>query len=384
MSLGAEHLAQILLEEITTNEPLRQRLAGIIAAGTDALAGTGDVRDAGEHRMVGSSPAMLEVIEAIRRFAVTDAPILIRGESGTGKELAALAVHGRSRYHNGPFMPINCAGIPPTLIASELFGHEKGAFTGAHQRRIGQIEAAAGGTLFLDEVGDLPMELQSHLLRFLEEKTIQRVGGHRSIKVDVRVISATHENLRELIAMDRFRADLFYRLNVLSIALPPLCERGEDIELLSTYFLRKISREVKRSFQGMEPSALEAVRAYSWPGNVRELISIVRRAVIMADGEWISTADLRLGNQIAGSSGDANVDGVPEYRREVERHAGSKQPGPSIAWTRSRRHLEGDVIRDALVTHRHNVSRTARYLGVSRVTLYRHMRKHGIRRKVVD
>ena len=180
------------------------------------------------------------------------------------------------------------------MIASELFGHEKGSFTGAHQRQIGRIESARGGTLFLDEIGDLPLELQIHLLRFLQEKTIERVGGHRPIEIDTRIIAATHRNLEDLMEEGKFREDLFYRLNVLRIDIPPLRERGEDLELLSTYFLRKFAGEMDREMRGFEPAALKAIRKHSWPGNVRELISSIRRAVVMAEGDQIMASDLGL------------------------------------------------------------------------------------------
>ena len=375
IAFGAEHLASILFEESKTNEALRRRLQEAIAAGTSASAKTTDLGE--EPHMVGTSLPMQKVFDSIRRFAATDAPVLITGESGTGKELAALALHERSKYGTGPFVAINCAGMPPTLIASELFGHEKGAFTGAHQRRIGRIEAAHGGSLFLDEIGDLPVELQPHLLRFLQEKTIERVGGQRSLKLDVRVISATHENLERLISADRFRADLFYRLNVLSIEMPALRDRGEDLELLSRYFVQRVSREMNRPPLLFEADALRAIGSYAWPGNVRELISSIRRAVVMAEGDRISAADLGLARQGGEASSEAPrpARGVP-----IETIGYGADRGPSSrAASRTRPGLDASMIREALEKHHHNVSHTARHLGVSRVTLYRHLRKHNIR-----
>ncbi len=374
VALGAEHLADILFEESKTNKALSKRLEQAIPTGKSAWAKTED--DGDEPHMVGASPPMQEIFESIRRFAATDAPVLITGESGTGKELAALALHERSKYGTGPFVAINCAGVPPTLIASELFGHEKGAFTGAHQRRIGRIEAAHGGTLFLDEIGDLPVELQPHLLRFLQEKTIERVGGHQSLKLDVRVISATHENLERLIGADRFRADLFYRLNVLSIEMPALRDRGEDLALLSRYFLQRLSREMNLPPLQFEPDALRAINNHTWPGNVRELISSIRRALVMAEDDRISAADLGLARQ-TGEPGSQTP--VPALDATLETIANGDPLRLSRAGSRARRILDAGVIREALEKNHHNVSHTAKHLGVSRVTLYRHLRKHNIR-----
>ena len=368
LALGSKRLGEILLRECITNNELRKRVMEAVAARTSAETEAQQNSDADEDHMVGSSPPMLKVFESIRRFASTDAPILITGESGTGKELAALAIHERSQYRSGPFMAINCAGIPPTLIASELFGHEKGAFTGAHERRIGRIEAAAGGTLFLDEIGDLPVDLQPHLLRFLQERTILRIGGNRAIKLDVRILSATHQDLPRLIAADRFREDLFYRLNVLSIEMPPLRDRDEDLELLGSYLLKKINREMERSIRGFDPGAVQALHSHSWPGNVRELISSIRRAVVVAEGDWITAADLGLESQIeAPARVTAPPNGEKVYSDRSELGGSTTQP-----------HLTDSSIREALAKHHQNVSRAAKYLGVSRVTLYRHMRKHSI------
>jgi DNA-binding NtrC family response regulator len=311
-----------------------------------------DIDGTSEPYMIGSSPAMLQAFEAIRKIG--DAPVLITGESGTGKELAAHAIHERSSYRNGPFIAVNCAALPPTLIESELFGHEKGSFTGAHQRKIGRIEAAATGTVFLDEIGDLPHDVQGHFLRFLQDKTIERLGSNRTIEVDVRVIAATHVDLEKAIEANRFREDLFYRLNVLKIHLPPLRERGEDIELIAAFFLRKFVKELRRLLQGFSYGARTAISTYSWPGNVRELISAVRRAVVMAEGKWITAEDLGLPN-------------VP------------KQPIQALPTLEEARHeVEEDLIRRALDMHNYNIQRAARSLSISRVTLYRIMEKHGI------
>src|SRR5690349_6706372 len=212
--------------------------------------------------MVGESPAMLEVFDQIRKFAACDVPVLITGESGTGKELVARAIHHHSARAAGPFVALNCAAVPATLIASELFGYEKGAFTGAVARKHGHIEHAHRGTLFLDEIGDMPIDLQGLLLRFLQEGEILRVGGRQPIKVDVRVVAATNVRLREAIAAGKLREDLYYRLNVLSIHLPPLRERDGDVEVLATYFLREICRELQRELQGFAPTAMATMLAY--------------------------------------------------------------------------------------------------------------------------
>ena len=216
-------------------------------------------------KMVGSSPALVRVAEAIRKVARSQAPVLIHGESGTGKELAARAIHDGSSRAGAPFVAVNCAALPPSLIGSELFGHEKGAFTGALTRRIGRIETAAGGTLFLDEIGDLPLELQGHFLRFLQERTIDRIGGTTPIEIDARVLAATHVNLAKAQTEGRFREDLFYRLNVLTIELPPLRERGGDLELLAKHYLDRFSRELGRPLLGFRENALQAIRSHPWP-----------------------------------------------------------------------------------------------------------------------
>ncbi len=305
--------------------------------------------------MMGSSPAMLQVFEAIRKVGEVDAPVLVTGETGTGKELAARAIHERSRFREGPLIAVNCAALPPTLIPSELFGHEKGSFTGAHQRKIGRIEAARGGTLFLDEIGDLPPDVQGHFLRFLEDKTIERLGSTRTIPVDARVIAATHVDLSNAIETNQFREDLYYRLNVLNMHMPPLRERGEDIELIAAFFLHKFVKELRRPVHGFSFGARSGIRAYNWPGNVRELISAVRRAVVMAETKWIQFEDL----------------GLPET-------ALTRPHGMLPTLETARSELEENLVRRALYLHDHNIQRAARGLGISRVTLYRLMERHGV------
>jgi DNA-binding NtrC family response regulator len=319
---------------------------------------------------------MRTVFETIRRFAPTETPILITGESGTGKELAALATHERSQYSSGPFVAINCAGLPPTLIGSELFGHEKGAFTGAYQRKIGRIEAAQGGTVFLDEIGDLPLELQPHLLRFLQEKTIDRVGGNRPIPVNVRVVAATNMDLSKAIAAGRFREDLFYRLNVLTLHMPPLRDRGDDVDLLCTFFLQKFANEMQRPVHGFDPSAVRQLRLYNWPGNVRELVSCLRRAGVMCDGPKITARDLGfpLGMQHGGAS-------RPASRQEaaVNGHNGAApRSSKPVTLKQVKREAELRLLQGSLEQNGQNIKQTAEALGVSRVTLYRLLKEHGI------
>jgi DNA-binding NtrC family response regulator len=349
VDLGADYLAGVVLHRMAADPELAERLRSAVDKRAEALRAA-----ASEPAMIGHSSAMTRLTATITKVAATDAPVLVTGESGTGKELAAVAVHRRSRRAAGPFVPINCAALPKMLIASELFGHEKGAFTGADQRRIGRIQAADHGTLYLDEIGDLPLDLQAHLLRFLQESTIDRVGGHHPIKVDVRVIAATNVPLRKAVADGRFREDLFFRLNVLTIEMPPLRERGEDIDDLAAYFVAKFAREASRVVRALSPEARRLVRGYSWPGNIRELIATMRRAVVMADGPLIRPEDLAL----PASSNDS--------------------PLPSGSLEAARRETEEGLVRQVLARHRHNIKRSAEELGISRVTMYRLIEKYGI------
>ena len=303
-------------------------------------------------RMLGECPAMHGLFRAIRKVAQNNAPAFIAGESGTGKELTAQAIHEASSRAGGPFIAINCGAIPPHLIQSELFGYEKGAFTGAHQRHIGWVEHANGGTLFLDEIGDLPLESQVSLLRFLQQGTITRLGGHQAIPLDIRIISATHVDLEAAQHHGGFRTDLFHRLCVLTLSVPPLRERGSDIVLLAEHILAQHASEASHRIRGFTPCALHAMMHYPWPGNVRELINRVRRALVMTDNRKISAADLHL-------EGYASVSGQTlEEAREG---------------------AESDAIRTAIARNGFHMGMTAHELAVSRVTLYRLMQKHGIR-----
>ncbi|PWG64845.1 sigma-54 dependent transcriptional regulator [Spiribacter halobius] len=303
--------------------------------------------------LVGASPVMLKLMRGLEKVAAVDAPVLVHGETGTGKELVARAIHARSSRRRGPFVAVNCGALPPTLIHSELFGHERGAFTGAASRRIGRIETARGGTVFLDEIGDLSAELQSHLLRFLEESTIERLGNGDPIRVDARVIAATHVDLEGAVAEGRFREDLYYRLNVLRLDTPPLRERGDDIELLARFFFQRYRSESAPGVRGFSREAIAAMQQHPWPGNVRELLNRVRRALVMSERRLIGAADLGLDRRAR-----------PRRQETLER---------------ARIAAEREAVLGSLRANRNNVTRAAQQLGVSRVTLYRLLDKHGLR-----
>lgn len=303
--------------------------------------------------LIGTSSAMRKVRRELRKItAAHKVPVLISGESGTGKELAALAIHRNSNRSDAPFIAVNCGALPANLIQSELFGHEKGAFTGALCRGIGRIEAAHGGTIFLDEIGDLPLELQVNLLRFLQEKTIERVGATQSIAIDTHVIAATHLDLAREVENGRFREDLFYRLNVLAVTLPPLRERQQDIELLANHYLHKFAVERKGPVHGFSDSAITYLKHYAWPGNVRELVNRVHRAVIMHEQPWISAAELGF----------------------------KASPSPSInllmSLEQARQEADKQAIALSLKCTSNNVSAAARQLGITRTTMYRLMEKY--------
>jgi DNA-binding NtrC family response regulator len=306
-------------------------------------------------QIIGSSKPIRQFVNELDKVARVDAPLLITGESGTGKELAASTIHAGSARRDGPFIAVNCAELSPTLIHAELFGYERGAFTGAHKRKHGYLERAGGGTIFLDEVGDLPVELQVLLLRFLQEKTIRRVGGTSNIHVDARVIAATHVNLRMAVQEGRFREDLFHRLNVLHIHVPPLRERSGDIEQLAHHFLEKYSGEFSINVRGFSHSALEVMQRYNWPGNIRELMNRVRRALVMCDGRVIAAADLGIPGQ-AEAGGREQLLTLGEARDRAERAA-------IIA---ALRHFSG------------NATEAAALLEVSRATFYRLLERHGL------
>jgi two-component system, NtrC family, response regulator len=305
--------------------------------------------------IIGESPRMKRIFTIIRKVAATDAPVLIEGESGTGKELIAKAIHrAGDGARKGPFVAINCGAIPENLLESELFGHEKGSFTGADAQRKGKIEYAAGGTLFLDEIGELPLMLQVKILRFLQEYEIERIGGREAIRVNVRVIAATNRDLEKEVRGGRFREDLYYRLGVVAIKVPPLRERDDDVAALADYFLKKASAQYGRPIAGFTADALSALRSYSWPGNVRELENRIRRAVIMSEKRLLAPEDLNL----SGSPDASPPDTLRDVRSQVER----------------------DHIRRILARNSWNISRAASELDVSRPTLHDLIRKYRIRR----
>ncbi|MHC8394752.1 sigma-54 dependent transcriptional regulator [Pseudomonas sp. LB3P93] len=325
------------------------------AFGMARLRGQGTVHiDQPEHELLGDSKPIRELRKLLSKLAPTESPVLIRGESGTGKELVARTLHRQSQRHSKPFVAINCGAIPEHLIQSELFGHEKGAFTGAHQRKVGRIEAANGGTLFLDEIGDLPLELQANLLRFLQEKHIEHVGGSQPIPVDVRVLAATHVDLEAAVEKKSFREDLYYRLNVLQVVTAPLRERHGDLSMLANHFSHFYSHETGRRPRSFSDDALIAMGKHDWPGNVRELANRVRRGLVLAEGRQIEARDLGLISQhtIAAPMGT-----LEDYKTRAERQA----------------------LCDVLNRHSDNLSIAAKVLGISRPTFYRLLHKHQIR-----
>lgn len=378
--LGSHRLATLILQEISINTAFRAKLLMLLRdIGSDKHVNLFKVihEDTDEPHFVGDSSAMRHVFSQIRKYAITDLPVLVTGESGTGKELAALAIHERSSFSQGPFVAVNCSGLPASLITSELFGYEKGAFTGANQRKIGRIEAADGGTIFLDEIGDLPLELQGHLLRFLQDKTIDRVGAQRPIQVNARIIAATNRDLIGAVEEGTFRLDLYYRLNVLPIHLPPLRERENDVEILTRYFIKKFQKEFRSAVQGIEADALNQLIKYDWPGNVRELISTIRRAIVVARGTTITSQDLTLAPVGSRELKQINDEIVSQMRGSLP--PSGKPDGRNTGLSAVRTRVERSLLYDALIRNRHNVTRTAKELGVSRVTLYRLMDKHDLR-----
>ncbi|WP_298811394.1 PEP-CTERM-box response regulator transcription factor [uncultured Sphingomonas sp.] len=298
---------------------------------------------AGLGGLITAAPEMLHVTRTIERVAPADVSVMLLGASGTGKELLARGLHDASPRRDGPFVAINCAAIPETLLESELFGHEKGAFTGAVKTTAGKIEAADGGTLFLDEIGDVPLALQVKLLRFLQERVIERVGGRRAIPVDVRIVCATHQNIDAMVADGRFREDLYYRLAEIVVRIPALAERSGDAALLARHFVQQHKRTLNPAVQGLSPDAAAAIDAWGWPGNVRELENRVKRAVIMAEGKYVTAADL-------------DLPGTPDAR--------------PINLRAARERADRSAITRALAQADGNISGTARLLGISRPTLY--------------
>ncbi len=307
--------------------------------------------------IIGQCPAMLQVFSTVRKVATSDVAVLIQGESGTGKELVARAIHAASPRRDRDFLAINCGAIPGSLLESELFGYERGAFTGAHAQVQGKVEYARGGTLFLDEIGELATPLQVKLLRFLQDKTIQRLGGREDIQVDVRIIAATNRAIQDEIRAGRFREDLYYRIGVVTIVMPPLRERKEDLTLLGTLFLQRFGEEFKKKIKGFSAAALEEMETYAWPGNVRELENKIQRAVILSEGPLIEPHDLGFA---------------------------ARPPAPLVAMPASttlrdaRYRVERQLVIQAMDRRRGNIAQAAEDLGISRPTFYDIMKKHGL------
>ena len=314
-------------------------------------------KSTGLEGIVGQCPPMMQVFSTIKKVATSDVAVFLTGESGTGKELVARAIHTLSLRASGPFIPINCGAIPENLLESELFGFEKGAFTGAHARVLGKFEYAHKGTLFLDEIGELPALLQVKLLRFLQEKVLQRVGGREDIIADTRIISATNIDIVKSIQDGKFREDLYYRTAVISIHLPPLRERGDDILLLAHLFLKRCGQEFSKKVRGFSPASIEALKSYDWPGNVRELENKIQRAVIMSDSAQLEPADLGINETTAGRR-------LPRRDRETLREA--------------RDRAEQETIISAISRNGGNIAKASEELEVSRPTLYDLLKKHGL------
>ena len=321
-------------------------------------------RDSGYANLIGSGAPMRRVFETIQKVAETDLTVLIRGESGTGKELVAQALHDRSARRSRPFVAVNCAAISRELVESELFGHEKGAFTGADARRAGRFEAAEGGTIFLDEIGDMPTETQAKVLRVLEERSFERVGGTKPIQIDVRVVAATHRNLEKEVEKGTFREDLYYRLRVVEIELPPLRDRREDIPALVDRLLAQTADRLGREKKRLGPEALAHLTRHAWPGNVRELRNVIEQAAVLASEEEIHADDLRLG--ATGTPGLATA-----------------TPAPGISFAEAKKSavegFEREYLLTALRHHAGNISRTAESIGMVRQSLQQKIRELGLR-----
>ena len=311
--------------------------------------------------MIGGCAPMRKVFDTIDQVANSDVDVLVVGETGTGKELVARSIHRRSRRAQGPFVPVDCGAIPESLLESEFFGHERGAFTGADSRRIGLVEFADRGTFFLDELGELPLVLQAKLLRTLQERKIRRVGGREEIDVDVRIVAATARNLDEMIRQNRFRQDLYYRINVVRIDLPPLCERGDDIGLLAEYLAQRHAREMGRAIKGITPEAYQVLAQYQWPGNVRELQNVIRRGLALAKGPMIGLDDLP-DDLVASAGGGRNTGAVGYFELRDEHLA----------------RFEEQYLSDLLVRHHGDVRTAALEAKLPRGTLYRLMKKHNL------
>ncbi len=314
-----------------------------------------------QFQMVGQSPAMKKIFHQIETVAPTDAKVLITGETGTGKELVARAIHLRSPRATRPYIKVNCAAIPETLIETTFFGHRKGSFTGALRDQPGKFEEADGGTIFLDEIGELPLTAQAKLLTVLQEGEIEKIGEHYPLKVDVRVIAATNKNLTEMVANGKFRADLFHRLNIIHIHLPPLRERLEDIPILTEYFLKQLSEAYNKSIQGVAPAALQLMMQYHWPGNIRMLRHVLEKAVIFTRGPILTAEEIALALESFDSM-DTQLPAVKDLASYLES-------------------MEKQYLRHALIISGGNKIKAAQLLGIDRATLWRKLKKYGLGRE---
>lgn len=322
-----------------------------------------------EVRIVGKSNAILSICKLVGQVAITNVPVILFGESGVGKELVARAIYYHSNRKNKPFISVNCAALPDPLVESELFGYEQGAFTGADRRRIGKFEQCSGGTIFLDEIGDMSRLTQSKVLRVLQDSTFERLGGNQTIKADVRIIAATNKNLPEEINKSRFRSDLYHRLNVVSIIIPPLRERREDIPILVEYFIKRANRETGYVIRGFSPDVIDALESYSWPGNVRELENTIRRAVIFSKGNILRREDLVIPNPEL-SKGFREV--LNHIIEDILRSGGNKPYDMIIS------EVEKTLIKRALELTRGNQVKASTLLGITRVTLRKKIEEHNL------
>jgi DNA-binding NtrC family response regulator len=327
------------------------------------------------HGIIYHNSKMAEICDMVQRIARTNATVLISGESGTGKELIANAIHQESLRQDKPFFKVNCGALSPTIIESELFGHEKGSFTGAHTAKKGRFEIADGGTLFLDEIGEISPDVQVKLLRVLQEKEFERVGGVETIRVDVRLIAASNRDLEEAMEKGTFRKDLFYRLNVVPISLPPIRERTDDIELLVSWFLRKYSEEHGKTIDKLSAQAMEKILSYPWPGNVRELQNVIERAVILAEGHTIGSEDL-----LIGFAPFSDLDAASSPMGGLQTQRDSRESGQSnfIQSRKTLGEMEKELITLALQETDANISQAAKRLDISRGSLYSKIKKHGL------
>jgi two-component system nitrogen regulation response regulator GlnG len=366
--LDLNHLRQVVGEAVEVTRKHREP-APVVEPVFDADA---------DGPLVGSCPAMWEVYKSIGRVAAQDVPVLITGESGTGKEVVARSIYRHSKRAGQPFLALNCAAIPESLLESELFGHEKGAFTGADRRRIGKFEQCNGGTLFLDEVGDMPPLTQAKVLRVLQEQTFERVGGNETVQTDVRVIAATHRNLTAMVADGRFRPDLYYRLSVFAVSLPPLRERGEDLPALVRHYLRRCSRELGREVRDAAPEAMAMLKAYSWPGNIRELQSVLKQALLQAWGEVLLPAFLPEflnfpGGPLETPSRSQAAEGKLESLIRDRLESGACNLHAVV-----HEYIERLLLAQVLEHTRGSQHQAARRLGISRETLRKRLRELGL------